>query len=160
MGKGKWKGTPEAMLPKMEGPFRAQKARPSTTAVRVRNRKSEVRVEEPLMKMMDEVSRQLGVSDGRLEAALGIPIDRIKTMRHEDHAWTGLIIARKALALMGYDLRFKVVKVASVDKSVILTKTQKRLKDVEKITGRKGKWEARKMWAWLGMDSLEEKDVD
>jgi len=158
MGWDKTTGTPDVMKPEGEGPAKPFGNRPCNTPYRKRVRKAVIKVDEPLMREFDNMMQRHGVSSGRLEGALGLGVGRIKDMRKFNSAWEVVTVLRRALWLMGYDLRFKIVKVRRIDKSLIMTVAQKKAKDVEKITGRKGKWEARKMWAWLGMDKLEEEN--
>ena len=153
----KWRGTPEGMKPELEGPFYAGHTRPKQQYIQ-RNRAANVRVEEPVMLLLDEMMYRHGVSGKRLEGALGLADGRIKDMRRFHSAWRVMRIARQCFWAMGYDLQIRAVKVRPLDKSVVMTCEEKENKDLAKINGRKAGWDPRKMWVWLGIDKLEKSD--
>lgn len=150
-----WLGTPKEWQVEVDGPLPAHD-RPKL--YKVRNRAAKIRVEEPVMRLLDETMMRHGVSSKRLEAALGLGESRIKDMRRFSSAWEVMRIARQCLWLMGYDLRVAVVKVRPEDRAVVMTKKEKRARDLEKINGKREPWDPRKMWVWLGMDKLEKGD--
>ena len=148
-----WRGTPDGMKPTLEGPFYAGTHRPEQQ-YKQRNRAAKIRVEEPIMAMLDEKMYLHGVSSKRLEAALGLGHDRLKDMRRYSAAWRVMKVARQCFWAMGYDLQVRVVRVGPLDKSVVLTNDAKEKKDLAKINGRKVGWDSRRMWVWLGIDKL------
>lgn len=110
------------------------------------------------MQLLDEVMYRHGVSGKRLEAALGLGVGRVKDMRRFASAWTVMKIARQCFWAMGYDLQVRVVRVGPLDKSVVITNEEKEKKDLAKINGRKTGWDPKRMWQWLGIETLEKTD--
>lgn len=149
----KWRGTPDEWKITLEGPFYAKPHRPDMQYIK-RNRAAKIRVEEPVMRLLDEKMYRHGVSSKRLEEALGLGSDRLKDMRRYNNAWTVMKVARQCLWLMGYDLQVRVVRVGQPDKAVVMTRRQKEAKDLQKINGSKVDWDPRRMWVWLGIDKL------
>lgn len=124
---------------------------------RQRRRKSMLYANEPVIELMDMCMLKEGVSAKRLEAFLGLGVDRIKDMRRSMATWRALKDARRCLWAMGYDLEVRVVKVARVKEELVLTKGQYLAKDAMKIQGAK-KWDASRMWQWLGIERLTKTD--
>ena len=111
-----------------------------------RRRKANVKVEEPVMELIDRVMAKEGVSDRRLEDALGLYEKKLKDMRQEDSAWRIMKLARQILWAMGYDLEVRVVKRKNPDRVLVMTNSEMELKKL------RSNWEKGKMWRWLGMD--------
>ena len=63
-------------------------------------------------------------------------------------------VARKCLWAMGYDLRFKAVKVGKLYDALVITNREAELKMVKKILGSKENWTPLKMWEFMEFDSL------
>lgn len=161
----KWRSTPEEWKPKGDGQFFVR-AMDGYRQFKQRNHKSQVKVEEPVMQLLDELMIRHGVSGKRLESVLGLGVDRIKQMRRFSSAWTVMKIARQCFWLMGYDLQVRAVRVQQPDISVVITDREVYHKNLAKIQGTKETWDPRKMWSWLSMDKLpaiehdEQKKID
>lgn len=111
-------------------------------------RAAKVVVQEPLMKMLDEVMVREGVSDGRVEKLFGLYEKKLKDMRQDEGAWKMVTLVRKMFWAMGYDLEMRVVKKRTPDKALVVTSGDVDMKRVD------GEWDKSKMWSWLGMEKL------
>lgn len=137
---------------------------------RGRNYKSRVVVSEPLMGLLDEVMAKEGVSDKRMERALGLYDKKINAMRKEEGLWKTLRLVRAMFGAMGYDVEITVKRRRTPDKTLVMTRSEVALREVfGKLDAKKvaegkryksdlEKWDKLKMWKWLGMEKLEEGD--
>lgn len=117
---------------------------------RGRKRPTKVGVDEPLMVMIDGVMAKEGVSDRRLEEALGLYKRKLKNMRQDEGQWRLLKLARQMLWAMGYDLEMRIVKRKTPDKCLVMTNSE--------IEGKKKRgvsdWDRQSMWSRLGVEKL------
>ena len=97
---------------------------------RGRNYKSRVRVSEPLMHLLDEVMLREGVSDSRMEKALGLYNKKINAMRKEWGMWRTLGLVRAMFGAMGYDMEITVRRRKTPDKMLVMTNSEVWLKEV------------------------------
>lgn len=113
------------------------------------------------MGMLDEVMKKEGVSMARLGGVVGVSRDKVKDMRRDDGQWRNLALLRRMFWAMGYDLEFRLKKVAPPDVDVVITKEQERLRLLTAIKGKMvGKWDKGKMWSYLEMAELEGEGED
>lgn len=117
---------------------------------------TKVTVDEPLAKLLDEVLGYEAVSEERITGVLGMGAERIKDLRIRKGSWKLLDQVRAILWLLGYDLEFRIVKKLRPDDRLVLTKKEKELKILTKLSGDRAKtWDRKNMWKNLGWDQLE-----
>lgn len=151
--------TPDAHKVELSGErFVAGTHRATQRWTKGRKNKPLVKVDEPLMKMIDEVMTKEGVSDRRLENAMGLHKRKLKSMRQTDGTWKVLKLARQMLWAMGYDLEIKVVKKANPDKVLVVTNSEIEMKNIRRINMFAEDWRKQDMWSFLGMEKLEKRD--
>lgn len=116
---------------------------------------TKVTVDEPLAKLLDNILEREAVSERRITGALGLGAERIKDLRIRKSAWKLLDQVRAILWLLGYDLEFRVVKHLHPQDRLILTKKERELRILKKISGgRTDDWDRKNMWKNLGWDDL------
>ncbi len=84
-------------------------------------RKTTIKVEEPLGKIVDAIMWAEGVSDARLAMMAGINEKTVTALRTKDGVWKRLLQVRKLLWIMGYELELRARRTMSPAVGALLT---------------------------------------
>jgi len=147
-------GTPESLKGELSGERFVAGTHRGTKRWRGRKRKTRIDVEEPLVKMLDGVMAKEGVSDERMERALGLYEGKMKDLRTCHSLWRSLALVRRMLWGMGYDLELRVKKVKRMtpDRLLVMTNSEVELRKKRGLTD----WNRGGMWKFLGLEKLYE----
>jgi len=111
----------------------------------------------PLILLLDTVMNREGITDKRLENALGVGKGRVKEWRKHKQLFNTVHLIRQALWLCGYELTMGVTKRANASSQLALFRRDIMEKAAQKIFNvREGEWKRRKMWNVLDMSDLPE----
>lgn len=117
-----------------------------------------VSVDEPLAVALNAVMERERVANYKLAEAMGVNQTTVGRMRWDDSFWSGMEKFREALWLMGYDIRFDLVKHGEPDSLLVLTEGDYLYRNVKKFYGAKRAegFEKAGMWDNLGEEKFSE----